>query len=296
MKTTSQSKVIGLDSYRTHTDQGEEFTSVSKLALRLQQSIEIGPLMQTFCEETARIVPCDSVSYQESSLGLSFSVGEEQLHHCKYQLVLEGEELGEILCSRNRPFSIRETNLLERLLSLLIYPLRNAMLYHTAIAQAHRDPLTQIGNRAAFDHAMNQHLSSFERHDTNFSLMVIDIDYFKTVNDTFGHIAGDQVLKCVAGCIKNTLRRSDEVFRYGGEEFVVILGNTQQGGATFIAERIRKAIEDLQVELSKMISVTVSIGIAASEKADKADQTLELADKALYQAKKSGRNQVVVCP
>lgn len=296
MKTSSTSKVIGLDSYRTHTDHGEELTNVSRLALRLQQSIEITPLMQTFCEETARIVPCDSVIYKEESSQLNFSVGEEKIHHCRYQLTLEGEQLGEIICSRATPFSIRETDLLERLLSLLIYPLRNALLYHKAIAQAHRDPLTQIGNRAAFDQALAKQISSFERHDTNFSLMVLDIDYFKKVNDTFGHIAGDQVLKSVATTIKNTLRCSDEVFRYGGEEFVVLLANTQQGGAKFIAERIRKSIEELNVELNKTISVTVSIGVSSSEKNNDVSKTLELADKALYQAKEAGRNQVVVCP
>lgn len=293
---SQQSKVIGLDNYRNHTYQGEEFTSVSKLALRLQQSIEISPLMQTFCEETAKIVPCDSVSFNEPVLDLSFTFGEKQVHHCKYQLNLEGEQLGEILCSRKTPFSIRETDLLERLLSLLIYPLRNALLYHKAIAQAHRDPLTQIGNRAAFDLCLEKQISAHERHHTEFSLMVIDIDHFKEVNDTYGHIAGDKVLKMVAQTIRKTLRRSDEVYRYGGEEFVVILSNTQQGGATFIAERIRKAIEELKVELNKTISVTASIGISASEKTEQVSQTLEFADKALYEAKESGRNQVVVCP
>ncbi len=293
---SQQSKVIGLENYRNHTYQGEEFTSVSKLALRLQQSIEISPLMQTFCEETAKIVPCDSVHYNEQSLDLSFEYGAQQVHHCKYQLNLEGEQLGEILCSRKTPFTMRETDLLERLLSLLIYPLRNALLYHNAIAQAHRDPLTQIGNRAAFDLSLEKQISAHERHKTEFSLMVIDIDHFKQVNDTYGHIAGDKVLKLVAQTIRKTLRRSDDVYRYGGEEFVVILSNTQQGGATFIAERIRKAIEALKVELNKTISVTASIGIAASEKTEQVSQTLEFADKALYQAKESGRNQVVICP
>lgn len=296
MNTTAPSKVIGLDNYRVHTDQGEELTSISKLALRLQQSIEITPLMQTFCEETARIVPCDSVNYSEPASNLNFSVGEKQAHHCRYQLVLEGEKLGEIVCSRKKPFSIRETDLLERLLALLIYPLRNALLYHSAIAQAHRDPLTQIGNRAAFDEALNKHISFNTRHKTDFSIMVIDIDHFKKVNDTFGHIAGDKVLKSVADTIQNTLRASDEVFRYGGEEFVVILGNTQQGGANFIAERIRKSIEDLKVSLNKTISVTASIGIAATENVGDVNHTLELADKALYQAKESGRNRVIVYP
>jgi len=296
MNTTSPAKVIGLDSYRSHTDQGEDLVSISKLALKLQQSIEISPLLNTFCEQTAQIVPCDSVSYQYADPVLNFSVGEKQTHHCQYRLVLEGEELGEIYCSRDKPFSIRETNLLERLLSLLIYPLRNALLYHKAITEAHRDPLTQICNRAAFNEAMDKELSSFSRHQADFSLMIIDIDHFKAVNDTHGHIAGDTVLKSVAQVIRKTIRRSDEVFRYGGEEFVVILSNTKQGGAKFIAERVRKQIEKLTVEIGTSINVTASIGISSSEIMKDVSETLDYADKALYQAKDQGRNRVITCP
>jgi diguanylate cyclase (GGDEF)-like protein len=296
MNTTSPAKVIGLDSYRSHTDQGEELTNLSKLALKLQQSIEISPLMHTFCEQTAQIVPCDSVSYKSFDGLLNFSVGEQQDHHCKYRLELESEELGEILCSRDKPFSIRETDLLERLLSLLIYPLRNALLYQSAIAQAHRDPLTKISNRAAFDEAIDKELSSYRRHQADFSLMIIDIDHFKVVNDTYGHIAGDMVLKSVAEVIQNTIRRSDEAFRYGGEEFVVILSNTKQGGARFIAERVRKQIEKLEVNLKEKIKVTASIGISSSEIMKDVTETLEFADQALYKAKDAGRNKVVSCP
>jgi len=296
MNTNSPAKVIGLDSYRSHTDHGEDITSISRLALKLQQSIEIEPLMRVFCEETAWLVPCDSVSYSCSNNLLNFSTGEKQVHHCKYRLALEGEDLGEIFCSRDKPFSIRETDLLERILSLLIYPLRNALMYHNALAQAHRDPLTQISNRAAFNEAMDKELSSYKRHQADFSLMVIDVDHFKKVNDTYGHIAGDKVLKSVAEVIRQTIRRSDEVFRYGGEEFVVLLSNTKKGGAKFIAERVRKEIEKLIVELNEPINVTASIGISSSEIMEDVNQTLEHADKALYQAKGQGRNQVVFCP
>ena len=296
MTPPSQAKVIGLDRYRSHTEHGDELGSISRLALKLQQSIEIEPLMRTFCEETVWLVPCDSVSYTCENNQLNFATGEEQAHRCKYRLALEGEDLGEILCSRDKPFSIRETDLLERLLSLLIYPLRNALKYHKAITQAHKDPLTKISNRAAFDDAMNKELCSYERHQADFSLMVIDIDYFKKVNDTYGHIAGDKVLAAVANTIRETIRRSDEVYRYGGEEFVVILSNTKKGGASFIAERVRKEIEKLKVNFNEEIDVTASIGISSSEIMEDVSQTLAHADKALYQAKEQGRNQVVFCP
>lgn len=298
MNTMSPAKVIGLDSYRTYTelDESENLVSISKLALRLQQSIEIEPLLRVFCEESAKIVPCDSVAYLNESDNLRFSTGEEQSHHCLYRLVLEGEELGQINCSRNKPFSIKETNLIERLLSLLIYPLRNALLYAKALAKAHHDPLTQVSNRTAFNEAIEKEYSSYRRHQADFSLMIIDIDHFKRVNDTHGHIAGDRVLTAVANVISETIRRSDEVFRYGGEEFVVILSNTKQGGAKFIAERVRKEIEKLTVELDQVIQVTASIGISSSEIMQDVTQTLDFADKALYQAKDLGRNRVVTCP
>ncbi len=295
MNTTSPAKVIGLDSYRNHTD-GDDFASISRLALKLQQSIEIERLLKSFCEETSLLVPCDSVSYVNDNHSLDFCFGKPQIHHCKYSLDLQGDKLGEIVCSRNKPFSIRETNLIERLLSLLIYPLRNALLYHKALTQARRDPLTEICNRAAFDEAIDKEFSSYRRHQADFSLMIIDIDHFKSVNDTYGHIAGDKVLKSVANLIRSSIRRSDEVFRYGGEEFVVILSNTKQGGAKFIAERVRKEIEKLTVLLDHEIKVTASIGIASSELMKDVTDTLEYADRALYQAKDQGRNQVVTCP
>jgi len=296
MTTTSQAKIIGLDSYRDNTDGGDDFTSIAKLALKLQQSIELPLLLRTFCEEIAYMVPCDSVSYVHDNELLNFQTGESRAHHCKYQLVLEGDKLGEIICTRTKPFSIRETNLLERLLSLLIYPLRNSLLYNTAISQARKDPLTEICNRAAFDEAFAKELSSFKRHQANFAMMIIDIDHFKLVNDTHGHIAGDKVLKSVAQIIQNTIRRSDEVFRYGGEEFVVILSNTNQGGARFLAERVKKQIEQLVVHVEEEINVTASIGISSSDILEDASEILEQADRALYQAKDQGRNRVVSCP
>lgn len=296
MKSSSTSKVIGIDGYRVATESKADSLDVTRLALKLQQTIEMTPLLQTFCHESARIIPCDSVRYQNANSLLNYQTGEIRTHRCRYQLELEGQSLGEIECSRNKPFTMRETDLIERLLSLLIYPLRNALLYQSAVAEARRDPLTQINNRAAFDEALAREICSYKRHLTEFSLMVIDIDHFKKVNDTYGHIAGDAVLKSVAQTIKNTLRRSDEVFRYGGEEFVVILSNTEVDGAKFIAERIRREIKKLKVDSHESIQVTASIGISSSTTVKDVNDSLYHADKALYQAKDEGRDKVVIRP
>jgi len=296
MKSNSTSKVIGIEGYRNAPRYDKDPVDVTHLALKLQQTLEVAPLLQTFCDETARIVPCDSVTYRNESQPVNYHTGEVRAHRCRYQLELENSSIGEIECTRAKPFSIKETELIERLLSLLIYPLRNALLYQKAVAEAFRDPLTQISNRAAFDEALSREICSFKRHLASFSLMVIDIDYFKKVNDTYGHIAGDTVLKSVAQVIRNTIRRSDEVFRYGGEEFVVILSNTDIDGARFIAERVRREIKKLTVNCHEHINVTASIGVSASNTIRDVNDTLYHADKALYQAKEEGRDRVVIRP
>ncbi|MGB0496545.1 MAG: GGDEF domain-containing protein [Kangiellaceae bacterium] len=293
MKNTLPEKVIGLDDYR-HNTQQDSLEGISKLSLNLQQSIELSPLLQTFCEQTAVLVPCDSVSYINEEIEFSYQAGQGEKHHCKYRLVIEGEKLGELLCTRKTPFTIRETELLEQIISLLIYPLRNSLLYHRAIAQAHKDPLTQIFNRTAFDEALDKECHSYRRHKTEFALMMIDIDFFKNVNDKYGHIAGDKILQATAETIQKSIRRSDEVYRYGGEEFVVILSNTSEGGAQFIAERVRKEIKKLRVSFNRLIKVTASIGVCSTENTKDVNLLLNNADKALYQSKASGRNRVTL--
>ncbi|WP_196137563.1 GGDEF domain-containing protein [Aliikangiella sp. G2MR2-5] len=294
MNTPTQSKIIGLERYRVAANSaGKEF-DITHLALQLQQTLELPPLLQTFCEHTAQIVPCDSVQYKHKDKELEYQTGSVKKHTCHYQLELEDSHLGEIQCTRETPFSIRETELIEKLLSLLIYPLRNALLYQQAVAEAHRDPLTGISNRAAFEEALSRETSSFKRHLTGFSLLLIDIDFFKRINDTYGHIVGDSVLRNVAQSIRCTIRRSDEVFRYGGEEFVVLLGNTDTKGAQFIAERIRKQVKSLEFKINQDIRISASIGVASTRSLSDVHNTLDKADKALYQAKESGRDRVIV--
>lgn len=156
------------------------------------------------------------------------------------------------------------------------------------------DPLTGLFNRRHFESNLDREFSRAKRYKNDLSFAIIDIDFFKKINDTYGHCCGDYVLKEVAYLISNTFRISDMVFRYGGEEFVVILTETPLENSVIPLERLRKAVENSNFTFNhEEIKVTVSIG-AASVENDVANawEMFDLADKALYSAKENGRNQV----
>lgn len=161
---------------------------------------------------------------------------------------------------------------------------------------ASKDPLTGLDNRRVFNRALETELDRIARYDQGFSLLIVDVDYFKKVNDTHGHPAGDAVLKDLATRMQRAMRDADLVARLGGEEFGAILPCTTPTGARVAAERLRAAIEIVPFDIGKQhIDCTVSIGgvsIGLNSDVSGADDVVELADNALYEAKNNGRNQV----
>jgi diguanylate cyclase (GGDEF)-like protein len=147
------------------------------------------------------------------------------------------------------------------------------------------DPLTGVCNRRAFDDSLAAQLALMERYGAPFSVVFIDIDYFKQVNDKHGHLHGDRILQQVAKLLDEAARETDIVTRYGGEEFVVIMPHTDLAGACIFAERLRALIEE-------RISVTISGGVTMALDGDTAQTLIARADSALYGAKSAGRNQV----
>lgn len=160
--------------------------------------------------------------------------------------------------------------------------------------QAHFDSLTNVPNRRWFLDLANRELSRATRQKTTFCILMIDIDHFKNVNDTFGHDTGDQVLKSLADRAASILRREDLFARYGGEEFIALLPESDLEKAVDVAERIREYISSTSVRLKngKELSITVSIGVAAFASADSLEEIIKRADTALYEAKERGRNLV----
>lgn len=154
------------------------------------------------------------------------------------------------------------------------------------------DSLTQLPNRGAYDIYIQREVDRYKRYQSPLCLLVCDVDKFKSVNDTFGHQAGDKVLQIIAKQVKRGTRDTDLVARYGGEEFVVILPDTDAAGALQVAEKIRQQVEKSPFHFKgKPVQVTISCGIAEFSGETTADQVFEAADRALYQAKEGGRNQ-----
>jgi diguanylate cyclase (GGDEF)-like protein len=173
--------------------------------------------------------------------------------------------------------------------------------YQMRLAEsALRDPLTGLYNRRHFEERVGAELAAAQRHGRAVSLLVLDVDRFKSINDRYGHLAGDEALRMIASVLRETLRREDVVARYGGEEFVVIARETGLGGGGALGERIRGAVERARltwqghdVGLTVSIGVTVSIGITEYVPGKTEKELFETADRALYLAKEGGRNRVV---
>ncbi|WP_246075849.1 GGDEF domain-containing protein [Aliikangiella marina] len=184
---------------------------------------------------------------------------------------------------------------------IIVYDVTDIATNSLALADANQqlehlsrtDRLTGLNNRGYWQERQEREFSRFQRHQAPCSLIIFDIDHFKAVNDTYGHAAGDEVIKLVARTLLATARDIDICGRYGGEEYVVILENTDANGALIFAERLRKLIEKLTVtHEGKEIKFTISLGICElSLKIASAKQWLELADQGLYQSKEGGRNQ-----
>jgi len=170
----------------------------------------------------------------------------------------------------------------------------NFMYSHTKHLSV-TDPLTGLYNRRHFDNMIEREFLRAQRYSNDLSIALIDVDFFKKVNDTYGHLCGDYVLKEVAYLTLQTFRKTDMVFRYGGEEILVILTETPLEKAIIPLERLRKSIENYPFSYdNNNIRVTVSIGVESlNENIGHFEELIDNADKALYYAKENGRNKVI---
>ncbi|MGE5514503.1 MAG: diguanylate cyclase [Bacteroidota bacterium] len=173
--------------------------------------------------------------------------------------------------------------------------LETKRLMETLKESSLRDPMTGLNNRRFLEEYVETLIANVQRRKTSVAVLMLDLDYFKMVNDTYGHDAGDAVIKALAKLLRQTVRASDMVIRFGGEEFLVILVDTPPENADAVAEKIRSSVEQLEVQAGHVVlKKTISIGIADfPTDSDTFWQAVKFADVALYQAKEGGRNQVV---
>ena len=219
-----------------------------------------------------------------------------------FPLVSEEGELTGCIVARSTldALSKRDISYLEQLTRQSAITINRANSYSKILQYATIDALTNLNNRRQFELRLWQEIATTKRQNNPLCAMMIDIDFFKKVNDTYGHSSGDAVLKGVASIIKSTLRESDIPSRYGGEEFAVLLPYTHIKEAQIVGERLRKAVENSPIPINdensdvKSIGVTISMGLAEFNNTETGEELFERADKALYEAKKSGRNRVCI--
>lgn len=265
-----------------------------RVSTSVQTTLDLNHLLDLFYKEVNAILSVSGIVYSNEANKLNLTVGTLGKHSCNYNLVTQKDLMGDLQFTRDKHFTKRELELIELLLSVIICPIRNALLYRDAIETALKDPLTGTGNRVAMDSTLERELALAKRHELPLSIMLIDIDKFKQINDKFGHASGDRVLQSVAHGIVQSARETDAVFRYGGEEFVVLLNKTNYLGSATIAERVRHYIEQTRTYCSgETIATSVSIGIATLRPDDDLSSLFHRADSALYTAKDKGRNKVV---
>jgi diguanylate cyclase (GGDEF)-like protein len=195
-----------------------------------------------------------------------------------------------------REFDREKLNLLSILASFAAMAIHNATLHRRTKLMAITDSLTGLHNHRYFKQLFKHEMARAKRYQKPFSIIMLDVDDFKSYNDSFGHGAGDELLKLMGSLILQTVRNVDVAFRYGGEEFIVLLPETQLDKAILAAERLRQSIEKwtaMNLIGSATRGVTVSIGVASyPENADQMDELFNIVDSLLYRAKRCGKNKV----
>jgi diguanylate cyclase (GGDEF)-like protein len=264
---------------------------VLQIATLLHTSLSVEEIIAQFSEEISDVIHHDNLSYVNEKLDINVMFGDSARHSCTYELSINEQHLGLLSLTRDKKFTDGEIEQLEHLICALHYPLRNAVLYSIAVNSAHKDPLTGIGNRAAMNSAIHREIELASRHNRSLGIILVDVDHFKSINDTYGHAAGDYCLQSLVKCAEKSVRISDLLFRYGGEEFVIVLPETDEAGVLRLAKRIRRRVERLETTYqNQLIRMTISLGITTLRDSDDDKTLFARTDAALYKAKQEGRN------
>jgi len=227
-----------------------------------------------------------------------FQTGENYLKHAIRSIVylplsIKDQIIGSLILASNRPdvYSAKQIRLLEQVALQIATPIENSQLYARAEQRSRVDELTGLFNRRHFEERLKEEISRHSRYSDTFSIFMIDLDNFKSYNDIYGHPSGDILLNQVGKIIRRSVRNADQAFRYGGDEFVVVLPQTAMNDAYVVAERTR---EEIAEEMKKNeIAVTCSIGLASYPSDGViSGELVNVADTALYFAKRTGGNRV----
>lgn len=260
------------------------------LVEQLQTSLDLAQQLQIFSMAAGKILPLSALE-MHTAVGIFQAAGSYACNHeYRSMLVLNDQCLAELVYQSDHAFSPLIQRRLLELETQWLFPLRNALVVTRLQQLALKDTLTGLGNRRFFDDAFSKTVLLAERKQQPCALILLDLDNFKPVNDSHGHHAGDEVLLAVADAMRSTLRISDNLFRFGGDEFAVLLTAEDAYSAELVAHRLVKAIS--QHHICEKFGVSASAGLAQQQQHEDSKLLFARADQALYQAKQSGKNTV----
>ena len=262
-----------------------------QLHQKLLGSLDIQPLINQYHSWLNDIQRADSVEYSHNEENIALTIGEAKVHQANYVLRLEKTYLGTITISSQKRFSEQDLFDHEQSMAVLVHYLKNAIDFRALQKVALYDALTGVMNRSSLDDFLPREVNRAQRYETELSIMMIDIDHFKSINDRIGHMGGDEILSQVAKSITGSLRSSDMAFRFGGDEFLILLPNTNLKGAHTAAEHIAEALAKSNACAALYdVKPQLSIGVASYRKGESHEDLVRRADSALYSAKSNGRN------
>lgn len=261
----------------------------NQVTISLQTSLNIERQIKMTFDLIRSFFELEGMHYHHDSEHVRLRVGRMSKHSCKYQLTSQGEDFGHITFARPKRWLDDDLLAIEKVLERLVWPLRNAIAYQRAMNHAMFDRLTGIGNRLALETHLEREISYAERYHTDLTLVMLDVDHFKNVNDSHGHDHGDQVLLELAQRLNDSLRKTDAIFRFGGEEFTLIMPRTQIASGRFVAERLLQTVNHSPIA---GLNITISMGLCQWSSKQSPRELLRCADSALYDAKHQGRNCV----
>ncbi|NRA60662.1 MAG: GGDEF domain-containing protein [Psychrobium sp.] len=287
--------VSGFDFTPRVTDISEEINkpirrAIDKLVFleKLNTTIELQPLLAIYAGELNLRLPLTGIEFELDEQQFQLKYSKSSRFTISNQLIFGSGALGTMRYLSSRPFTDSQRQIIASLQEQLKQPLQNVLTFEHSKKLSLRDFLTGLGNRSYFDETLSYMSATAQRENRAFSLVILDLDNFKQVNDKYGHHEGDIVLKQFAKILINALRTNDHVFRFGGDEFVLLLAHSESLNPSLVSQRIIDNTRSDDI-LSKL-KVTTSVGFSNWRQGDTNTSLLERADKALYAAKNNGRD------
>lgn len=266
-----------------------------ELSQALQTKLDIRSIADHFSKTLSIYIDHSGVQIQVSGSKVVTLEGQTGFFTESVDLILDEKQIGTVTLLTQKPINPWAAIFFRYLAQYLVHPIKNAQLIESLRQQTMTDHLTQAFNRTALEHDLEQEIARSVREKTPFTVVMLDIDHFKKINDRYGHQAGDQVLVELSNHIRNKIRDADSFYRYGGEEFILILRNTRlEDGLNKVELLLKQCRNESCIDIDSELRITISAGITAWRQGDQGHTLLNRADQALYHAKESGRDRVTV--